>query len=252
MSAFLIVQELTVLDGTPSTAFQGLKIKQDGSRGDDPIDDYGQESYTSADSLPPSQSSASALEAQVPAAQLREANEDAENAERITKGSIEYMEKDTSVVDPAFKGTKRIIVDANFHYYRDQYGLTNPDFNHSQLEDVLKDVTRTWMKANIWVRFKKLPKQGELIRDEGADAMRWWVFGYKNIEANATRYWQDVDLFLTKGASKMTRERAQDEVIRRHREYNGHSLMNWVLNLGANKQSRTIRIDIYTVGFWPW
>jgi hypothetical protein len=178
--------------------------------------------------------------------------EEEDQVEDETSWKKKYLPRDDSVIDPEYRTSKRIIVDADFHFFRDRYGLTNPTFNSSELEEILIDVTRTWMRANIWIRFKRLPPQGEMISDRGADAMRWWVFAYKDAKANKTRFWNDVKLFLKNGASKMTGEEAEKDVLKRYNEFGGHSLMNWILNVGRNDQSRAIKIDAYTVGFWPW
>jgi len=91
-----------------------------------------------------------------------------------------------------------------------------------------------------------------MLTDKAADALRWWVFGFKDLKADRTRFWKDVKMFLLEGASKMTKEEAERDVLKRYNEYGGHSLMNWILGVGANPQKVTIKIDVITVGFWPW
>ena len=191
---FLILEEGHYLELT--TRANKVEEKEQIRSNNDPIEDYGEETVNEAEEI-------------IKASALDLSNEEPVVIPEPEDPNIDqYLRPDTSVIDPAFQNTRRIVVDADFHYYRDRYGLINPNFNHSELEMVLQDVTRTWMKANIWVRFKKVPLQGELLRDEAADAVRWWVFGFKNKEADPKRYWKDIDLFLSKGESKMTREYA--------------------------------------------
>uniref|UniRef100_A0A7S3LMV2 Uncharacterized protein n=1 Tax=Aplanochytrium stocchinoi TaxID=215587 RepID=A0A7S3LMV2_9STRA len=170
-----------------------------------------------------------------------------------------YIQPDFTRVLPEFSKSNRVIIDYPFHHFKDTYGLINSALNKTEMIELLRAVSNIWIKGNIWVRFKVGDVKNEKSLLPGkADAYKWWITAPKlpkdnsasNFSESKEAYLQGVRE-LANGPGRLGEENAKLVTERLINQYNGHALMNWVLDIGAADEN-TVFYHIYTPYYYPW